>query len=604
MDDDLLAYYNGELTFIREMGAEFAAKYPKVAARLLLDADKCEDPHVERLLEGFAFLAARVRQKIDDEFPEITDALLGALYPHFQRPVPSMSVVQFLPGADPLKLAGGYVIGRGARLNSRPVGGFPCQFRTAYPVTLWPVEVESVRLDPDRVVFPGKRPEAVALLRLRLRGPEGMSFGRLGLDRLRFYLDGEGPLVRALYELLFRSTCQVLLQGQAPGGPAEVVALPAGSIREVGFGRDEGMLPYPDRAFPGYRLLQEYFAFPEKFLFFDVTGLSTLAGRGWGEAVDLLIFFDEPPRGELAVRPENFRLGCTPVVNLFTLVTEPILLNQTQVEYRVVPDVHRPMATEVYSVDKVTYTASFLDEPVAIDPFYELTRSREGEGDRAFWYANRRRSVRKSDPGTETYLTFVDPGFNPRRPAAETLTLHATCTNRDLPARLPFGGGQSDFELESQGPVSRVRCLRKPTPSLRPPLGRGAQWALVSHLSLNHLSLADSAQGLEALRAILRLYDLADSAANRQQISGITRVSGRRAAGRVGRSACLGVEVTLEFDEGHYVGSGVLLLASVLERFFGMYASVNSFSQLVATTRQREGVLKRWPPRAGERVLL
>ena len=175
MDDDLLAYYNGELTYLRELGAEFAEKYPKVAARLLLDAEKCEDPHVERLLEGFAFLAARVRQKIDDDFPEITDALLGALYPHLTRPLPSMTIVQFLPGPDPLKLAGGFTIGRGARLNSRPVGGSPCQFRTAYPVTLWPVEVASAKLNPDRVVFAGKRPEAVSLLQLRLRGTGGVA---------------------------------------------------------------------------------------------------------------------------------------------------------------------------------------------------------------------------------------------------------------------------------------------------------------------------------------------------------------------------------------------------------------------------------------------
>ncbi len=604
MDDDLLAYYNGELTFIRELGAEFAGKYPKVAARLLLDAEKCEDPHVERLLEGFAFLAARVRQKIDDEFPEITDALLGALYPHLRRPLPSMSIVQFVPGPDPLKLSGGLTIDRGARLHSRPVGGSPCQFRTAYPVTLWPVEVESARLSPDRVVFPGKRPEAVSLLQLRLKGPVGVPFGALGIDRLRFYLDGEAPTVRALYELLFTRTCQVLLRGQAPGGPEAVVELPRDAIRPVGFGRDEGMVPYPDRAFPGYRLLQEYFAFPEKFLFFDAVGLTALAGRGWGETLDLLIFFDQPPKGDLTLRPENFRLGCAPAVNLFTLVAEPIVLNQTKFEYRVVPDVHRPLATEVYSIDAVTSTASYLAEPLALEPFYALRHAPDAGAPRACWYESRRPSARKDDTGTETTLTFVDPDFRPTRPAAEILTVHATCTNRDLPGRLPFGGSNSDFDLESPGAISRVRCLRKPTPSLRPPSGRGAQWALVSGLSLNHLSLADSEEGLEALRALLRMYDLADSAANRQQIAGITKVSSRRAAGRVGGGACLGIEVTIEFDEAQFVGSGVLLLAAVLERFLGMYASINAFSQLVATTRQREGILKRWPPRAGEKVLL
>lgn len=603
MDDDLLAYYNGELSFLREMGAEFAEKYPKVAARLMLDADRCADPHVERLLEGFAFLAARVRKKVDDEFPEITDALLNALYPHFLRPLPSLSIVQLVPGPDSAKLHSGYLIDRGTRLNSRPVGGAPCQFRTTYPVTLWPLEVEAARLDPDRVVFAGKRPDAVALLQLRLRGPVSVPFGRLGIDRLRFYLDGEGPVAHALYELLCNHTCQVMIRGQGAGG-VDLVNLPAGSVRPVGFGQDEGTIPYPDRSFPGYRLLQEYFALPEKFLFVDVCGLEAVKGRSWGETADLLIFFNAPPRTEISVRPENFKLGCTPVVNLFSQVAEPIVVNQTQFEYRVVPDVHRPNATEIYSVDSVTCTSAFLDEPAPVEPFYALSHQSRDRGPVARWFATRRPSARKGDAGSEVWLTFVDPNFRPSRPAAETLTVHSTCTNRDLPGRLPFGGPAGDFDLEAPGPVSRVRCLRKPTPSLRPPMGRGAQWALVSHLSLNHLSLADSTEGLDALRAILRLYDLAGSAATRQQIDGITRVAGRRASGRVGDGVCRGVEVTLEFDETHFVGSGVFLFASVLEHFLGAYASINSFSRLVATTKQREGVLKRWPPRAGDRVLL
>jgi type VI secretion system protein ImpG len=603
MDDDLLAYYNAELTFIREMGAEFASKYPKVAGRLLLDADQCGDPHVERLLEGFAFLAARVRQKIDDQFPEITDAFLGALYPHLQRPLPSMSIVQLLPGRGQLAPTGGHLIDRGAWLNSRPSGGAPCRFQTAYPITLWPIEVEAARFSPDRLVFAGKRPEAVSMLQLRLVCPDGVSFGGMGLDRLRFYLDAEGPAVNALYELLFVNACQVLLQGQAPGGQPEVINLPVGSIGQVGFERDEGVIPYPDRSFPGYRLLQEYFAFPEKFLFFDVTGLEALAGRGWGRTLDLLVFFNRTPSVELVVRPETFRLGCTPAVNLFTLVAEPISLNQTQFEYRVVPDVSRPSATEVYSVDAVTCTSSFLAKPMELLPFYALRHS-EADAKSAYWYASRRPSGRKGDFGTEVYLTFVGSDFQPRRPAAETLTVHATCTNRDLPARLPFGGGSADFELESQAPVSRVRCLRKPSPSLRPSTGRGAQWSLISHLSLNHLSLVDSEHGLESLRALLSLHDLADSASNRQQIAGITRVASRQVAGRIGRSTGLGVEVAVEFDESQYVGSGVMLLASVLERFLGTYATINSFCRLAVTTRQREGVLKRWPPRAGEKILL
>jgi type VI secretion system protein ImpG len=608
MIDELLAYYNGELAYLRELGAEFAERYPKVAARLLLEADKCEDPHVERILEGVAFLTARIRHKIDDEFPEITDSLLGMLFPHYQRPLPSMAVAQLVLAPDQAKLTKGLTVERNSRLNSRPVGGVPCKFRTAYPVTLWPVEVESARLDPDRVVFPGKPPDAVALLQLTLRSTGGTPFSQLAINRLRFYLDGTGPVPYALYELLFNNVCQILVRGRVGDRQTETVKLAPGAIEPVGFGPGEGMLDDPSRAFVGYRLLQEYFALPEKYLFFDLCGLQSLAGRGFGDSIDLLFFLNRSPRSELSVQPESFRLGCTPIVNLFTTVAEPIALTQAQFEYRVVPDVHRPLNHEVFSVDSVSSAGGFLKEPVTYEPFYSIRHARPDVKQTAYWYSSRRPSQRKDDPGTEVDISFVDPGFNPRLPASETVTVHVTCTNRDLPSRLPFGGEQGDFELEAQAPVSRVRCLRKPTRPVRPPLGRGAQWRLISLLSLNHLSLADSEKGLDALREILAAHDFAESAVTRQQINGITAVSSRRTSGRTGRkignAVCLGVEVTVELDEASYVGSGAFLMACVLERFLGLYASINSFTQLVARTRQREGVLKRWPPRAGERTLL
>ncbi|SIO61730.1 type VI secretion system protein ImpG [Singulisphaera sp. GP187] len=608
MIDELLHYYNGELAYLRELGAEFAQKYPKVAARLLLESDKCEDPHVERLLEGVAFLTARIRHKIDDEFPEITDSLLGVLYPHFQRPLPSLSIVQFVLNRAQANLAEGFTIERGSRINSRPVNGAPCPFRTTYPVTLWPIEVVAARLDPDRVVVAGKPPGAVALLQLTLSCLGGAQFSQLAIDRLRFYLDGSGPLPYSLYELLLNNVCQVQVRSKLEDGRYESLVLPPDAIESVGFGRDEGMFDYPNRSFLGYRLIQEYFALPEKFLFFDLTGLQALFGRKFGGSIELMFFLNRSPRNELPVQADTFRLGCTPVVNLYTTVAEPISLSQTQYKYRVVPDVHRQMATEVYSIDRVSSVGGFLDEPLAYEPFYSMRHARQGEAPGAYWYSTRRASQVKDDPGTEVELSFVDPGFNPKLPASETITVHVTCTNRDLPSRLPFGGEQGDFELEGQGPVSRVRCLRKPTKPLRPPLGRNAQWRLISLLSLNHLSLADTEQGLDALHEILMIYNFADSAATRQQIAGVTGVSSRRVPVRTGRkigsAVCLGTEVTVEFDETHFVGGGVFLLASVLDRFFGLYTSINSFTRMVAKTRQREGILKQWPPRAGERTLL
>jgi type VI secretion system protein ImpG len=377
-------------------------------------------------------------------------------------------------------------------------------------------------------------------------------------------------------------------------------------LRPVGFAADEGMLPYGPRSFFGYRLLQEYFAFPDKFLFFDLCGLERTREFGAQGQVEILIFLDRTPQLEQSVTKDNFRLGCVPVVNLFEQIAEPIRLSHAQSEYRVLPDVRRQDATEVYAVTSVVSTSPHLDEILELQPFYSVKHAAGEDTQMAFWFTSRRPSGRKGDTGSEVYLSLVNHDFRPALPPVETLTLHTTCSNRDLPAKLPFGGDQGVFELEGAAPLNRIRCLRKPTETLRPPMRRGTQWRLISHLSLNYLSLSEG--GREALQEILRLYDVTDSSSIRQQIAGVVKVSSRQIVGRPASMAwngfCRGLEVSVEFDEEKFVGSGVFLFASVLEKFFGLYTSLNSFTQLVATTQQREQILKRWPPRAGEQILL
>jgi len=603
-DDPLLPYYERELTFLRQLGAEFASKYPKVAGRLLLEADKSEDPHVERLIQAFAFLAARIHHKLDDEFPEITDALLGVLYPHYVAPIPSMSIAQFVLDPDQGKLTSGHHIPRGSMLYSQSVNGSPCRFRTCYPVTLWPLEVASARFDaPDRI---SPAPKAAAVIRLELRCLGGTSFADLTLNSLRFFLHGESPLVYALYELLLNNTCQVQFRPLDEQKGVKPIVLPARCLTPVGFGPDEGLLPYTSRSFLGYRLLQEYFAFPEKFLFFDLGELDRAVRARFRTGVEVLLFLDKPLRLEQPISADTFRLGGTPIANLFEQVAEPIRVTHAETEYRVVPDVGRQQATEVYSIESVTSVSPHLSEPIIFEPFYSFKHAVEREQQQAFWYTTRRPSPRKGDSGTEVYLSLVDLNFRPTIPAVETLTLHVTCTNRDLPGRLPFGGERGDLELEGAAPLSRIRCLKKPTETIRPPLRRGAQWRLISHLALNYLSISEG--GRDALQEILKLYDFSDSLVIRQQIAGITKVASRRVIGRPAsmpwNGFCRGIEVSIEFDEDRYVGSGVFLFASILEKFFGLYGSLNSFTQLIATTKQREEPLKRWLPRAGEQILL
>ncbi len=613
MQDEMWTYYQRELTYIRKLAKDFARKYPKIANRLLLEESESQDPHVERLLQGFAFLAARVHRKIDDDFPEVTESLLNILYPHYLAPIPSMSIVLFTPDPAQGMLTGGYTIKRHTTLYSRPINGTPCQFRTAYPVTLWPVKVQSLQhKGPDSLsIWPNN---AAAVIQIELQCVGDSSFFDLDLGELRFHLNGESGLVYKLYELLFNNVVRVELRDGNEGEGAEPLALPKDALRAVGFDKEEGLLPYPNHSFMGYRLLQEYFTFPEKFFFVDLRHLKLAKRFGKTDKLKILIFLDQAHPQKDNIGKDSFLLGCAPIVNLFQKVAEPINLDRTRAEYHLIPDLRRMPAMEVYSVDRVASTVPYLNKIVHYQPFYSYQHAYDEETgeEEVFWYATRQVSMEKDDPGTEVYLSLVDLKFQPSLPATETLTAHVTCTNRDLPARLPFGNPQGDFELEGAAPITRIRCLKKPTPTYRPPLKGAAQWRLISHLSLNYLSLSGGESARKALQEILKLYDFKDSAVNQQQISGITTVHSDRVVRRVGSghggAFARGVKVNVEFDEEKFVGSGVFLLAAVLEKFLGLYVSVNSFSELEITTRQRvvqkKGFLKRWPARAGEQILL
>ncbi len=613
MRDDLLAYYERELTFLRQMGAEFADKYPKVASRLLLEHDRCADPHVERMLEAFAFLAARVHLKIDDDFPEITEALLGVLYPHYLRPIPSMSVVEIHLDPEQGKLSTGLKIPRGTTLYSRPVDGVPCKFRTCYDTTLWPMAVAQAQWKtPDRLVPAVKSSDAVAALRVELSCFADVTFAGLALNALRLYLSGEEPFVHALYELLCNNCARILVRDPTPGSKRPTVTLPADSLCAVGFGEDDAMLPYPRRSFIGYRLLQEYFAFPQKFFFLELNHLDQLAAAGLkdkAEIVFLISPFERSDRHqmlEINVSTKTLRLGCTPIINLFPHTAEPILADQTHYEYPVVPDARRRRALEVFSVDEVVSSNPATRTEVVFEPFYSYRHSASQDKKGAFWTISRRPATAKDDEGTEIYISLVDMTGRATVPTSEAITVRTTCTNRDLPARLPFGVETGDFEIEGFSAVKKVLVLQKPTGTLRPPMGRGALWRLISHLSLNYLSIVE--EGKQALQEILRLYNFSESPELARQINGVTALKSGRHFARVlsdhGIEFARGTRVEIEFDEGQFVGAGVYLFASVLEHFLGLYVSLNSFSQLVATTAQRKERLREWSPRAGQAILL
>lgn len=613
--DDLLLYYERELTYLRRLGAEFGARYPKLASRLQLEPTKCDDPHVERLLEGVAFLNARLHRRLDDDLPELSEALLDVLYPLYVRPVPSLSVVELELDPELGKLPQGFHVPRGAELRSRPVQGMACRFRTCYRTVLWPATVAAAEWTAADRAGPGVRlADAAGAVRLELHALPGMHLGQLALDDLRLHLAGDAAVTDTLYELLANNVARVAVRD--PDQPSRAPALlAADAVRPVGFADDEALLPLPRRTLAAHRLLQELFVLPQKFHFVDLVGLGdALRALGCGaraEVVVLVTPFERAERRaalELGLSASAVRLGCTPVVNLFPQTAEPILLTERQLEYPVVPDARRRLEIETWSVDAVTAITPGAGEPRPVAPLYAI---RHGVGDRegagVFWHGVRRASGWRTDRGSEVFLSFADLSGQLRAPDAEVVSCALTCFNGELPGQLPFGVDErGDFELAGGGPVRRVRCVVKPTGVIQPPLGKSLLWRLVSALSLNRLSLVDG--GRDALQELLRLHNTGDRTAGERQIQGLAAVrSGpayARVAGEHGVAFARGRRVEVAFDEEQFPGGGMFLFASVLERVLALSASMNSFTQLAVTSRQRRRVVREWAPRAGWRTLV
>ena len=617
MQDDLLRYYERELTYLRKLGAEFAQQYPKVASRLQLEAARCEDPHVERLLEGFAFLTARVHRRLDEDFPEISQSLLEILHPQLVRPLPSMTVVEMQLDPAQGRSPTGFQVPRGALLHSQPVQGIPCIFRTNYDTTLWPVRVAGAEwTSPDRVGAGAHGREAVGAIRLQLEAFDGVRLDSLTLDALRLHLAAESAVADTLYELLVNNAVQVIVRN--PDRPQlPPVLLGAKAVRPVGFDEHDSMLPHTNRNFVGFSLLQELFAFPEKFHFVELAGLGralrTLQAADRVEIGILISPFERNERRqmlELGVSARTFRLGCSPAVNLFEQSAEPILLTERTYEHLVVADARRRLEVEVWSVDDVQLIEHAARTVRTVSPLYSLRHDLDNGGkadNDLFWHSTRRSSGWRTDRGTDVFLSFSDLSGTLRIPDRDVASLRVTCSNGDLPSRLPFGADdRGDFELVGGGPLQRIIAVVNPTKAVQPPLGNALLWRLISSLALNHLSLVDASA--DALHEILRLHNVSNALSADRQIDGIVGIKAEPSFSRVpaahGMTFARGRRIQLEFDEEQFPGGGMFLMASVLERFFALYASMNSFTQLHVRSRQRRRPVAEWPARAGWRTLL
>jgi len=625
MDPRLLQYYNLELHHLRETGAEFAEQFPKIAARLGMHGLAVDDPYVERLLEGVGFLAARVQLKIDAEFPRFTQALLEIVYPHYLAPTPSMLVAQLKPDPNDPNLAVGPTVPRGSPLSSVAASdeATACEFRTSQDVTLWPVEVVSASyfsFAPDLPL--NALPIAQKIkggLRIRLKSTAGLKFNQTAIDRLCFYLAGRDDVANKLYELCLGTGLGALVLPSG-GGAKWHELLPATALRPVGFTDEEALLPVTLRSFQGYRLLQEYFAFPQRYRFFEVAGLSRAIRRVDGDQLELVILLGRGDATlEAVVDRSNLALFCTPAINLFDKRADRIHVDDSSYEYHVVADRTRPQDFEVYTVTEVVGHGIGTDSEQQFLPFYSAYSSDRDHQQSAYYTTRReprlvsatakRRGSRSSYIGSEVFLSLVDPTQAPFSGDLRQLSIRTQCTNRDLVLLMPVGIGSSDLTLDVAAPVASIRVLNGPSRPYAPLADGAVSWRAVSHLSLNYLSLVQSTreEGAAALRDLLELYAVSTDASAMRQIEGIRSVNVGRVVRRLRGPGPLafgrGLEITLQIDELAFEGASAYVLGSVLDRYFSRHVSMNSFTETVLRSEGR-GEMYRWVPQWGARPTL
>ncbi|MFT7058033.1 MAG: type VI secretion system protein ImpG [Pseudorhodobacter sp.] len=620
MDTRILRHYESELSYLREMGGEFAEAYPKIASRLGMDSSEVVDPYVERLLEGVAFLSARVQLEMELQFPSFTRHLLEIVYPHYLAPTPSMLVAEFEPDQANAAMKDGFVLERGTRLRSslREGDQTACIFETSQDVTLWPIDIiEAEYLDGrGQLVAAGlsRDVEARAGIRLRLKRRGSEPIAELSLDCLSLFLNNTSGRHWELHEML--CTQVTGFAGRSTDRRDDwVLDMPKAHVKPRGFDQSEALLPTPKQSFDGYRLLQEYFAMPERFHFVDLCGLSPALKKAKGSEVDIyLMLRDGMPELAAAITPEAFTLHASPAINLFERRCDRVLLTTSDVEHHIVPDRTAPLDYEVFSLKSVMGISETGEKDLEFRAFYSADDFTPAGDQHLSYYSQfrrmrqrsekeRLRGVRTSYLGSELYVTLVDAKQAPYSASLGQLSVQAMCTNRDLPLLLSTGG-KDVFHLPDGGPVVHIKTPVAPTRP-RPSLGQGdTAWRLISHLSLNYLSITDTANGggVEALRELVGIYAPSGDKTIEKQIEGMISIESRpivrRMSDGVLSTAVRGLELKLGFDDSFFEGTSVYLLGSVLERFFRKYVTINSFTETVLFTQQR-GEIARWKPETG-----
>ena len=590
-------YYQDELRYLSEVGPEFARANPEIARFL---ADRGSDPDVHRLLQGVAFLCGRLRQKLDDELPELTANMMALLWPHYLRSIPSMTILELLPDINAMQAP--LDVGAGAEFASVPVEETRCRYRSCWPVKLRPWQVEEARLES----------EAAKPLRLiiRLRTSEKADLQGLELDTVRFHLAGDPRTTFTLYSLLSAHVEHVAVTAGSTSRAGRECLLSAENVTPAGLDRDEGVLPYPVRSFVGYRLLQEYFAFKDRFLFVDFSGIADAVKElELTQTLELAVTFNRRLESPPLVSRENVRLHCVPIINRFEHSAEPIRLEHDRTQYLIHPSktgVADPRHLEVYSVDEV-YGLSHSEgiDTRRYEPFYSFEHMTTADPREATYYQTHvTPNVLDQDAtrGTDTYISFVSGTGTGGFPEDETISIELTCTNRNLPSALR--AGDICEPTDTSPPGVRFSNLLSPTPMISPPVGKALHWRLISHMTLNYVSLTNVRHFKELLRVydFQSEYDAQRALAHQRMLDGILSIETAFDERLIRGATVRGTQIEVELNEDHFAGEGdAYLFSAILDRFMGLYATVNAYTQLTVRFH-KSGQVYVFPVRWGEQL--
>ncbi len=600
VDDNLVRYYQDELSYLRQSGQEFAKQYPKIARRLELSDNESPDPHVERLLESFAFLTARLSKAIDDRFPQTAQALLSVLYPHLINPIPAMAIAKLQVDDTQIPPAKGYLLPKDTKLLARSIESVQCRFKTVYDIHLWPIEIAAVDLVPKDSFQFATDPQNYWFLKITLNA-KAAPFSATSFDNLLVHIASDWAQANLLYEALFseyQNQVYVTTDTTTP-------AIGGGALEPVGYKRDELAMPVPQYSLHHYALFQEYFHFGEKFLYFRLKALQEAIQKlPSSKQIHILIpLKDASIFKKIGVDRSTFLLNCVPIINLFERVSDPIRIHHRHLRYRLIPDIRRERTTEIYSIESITGIEEKTQRVIQYQPYYSL----QGQHNSAdgFWLSQRSPATLRGVPGTDVYISLINRDFQVIKAKDIIATAKIWCTNRYLADQLPQN---SMLQPEDKAPLTKITLLNKPASQNYSLADGESLWMLISQLSSNYLGVLDPKQGLNVLKNFLHLFasrypDTPTKAIDDLKQLNITHTT-RRFGKEAWRGFVQGYKIKMEMEKTNHQGGSNLILGTILNEYFSSLVSWNSFVECSLNDGKNKGEWMQWQPHPGAQVQL